>query len=164
MTNPLLTSLDELSKVLFLAMRFIDGDDIDEFNQELDKLGIKEGFGARAKKAMEEAANQPPGFIEFCQFCRKRIGQCKCQIVGGGNVSSLTPREIKMAKFLATECLEAATLAASTLDLTMMGNLDNRQMRNAYERIKGVAHFIRSANGPIADFTEEEARIIRESK
>lgn len=148
MTNPLLSSVEELLKVTQLMVRFIDQDDVDELNEELQKLGIEEGFGARAKKAIE---------------------------------NPLTEREIKMARFLATECLEGLSRADAALTITQdctfhpkmlmaagAAEVNADELRasliGAKERVTGLARHIRSADGPIGDFTEEEAKIIREAK
>jgi len=133
MTDPLVESVEELLKVLFLLMRFVQPEDVEELNQELEKLGIEEGFGARAKKALEEH-------------------------------STLTPREIRMAKFLAGECVVALRLARLMLNGLRKQEYYDDDLQRAIADVDKAYQSIIATDGVISDFTEEEAKIIREAK
>lgn len=149
MTDPLIASVEELSKFANLALRFIDGDDIEEFNSELVKLGIEPGIGARAKEAL--AAPRP-----------------------------LTPREIKMAGFLATDTLNVLSLAEGALMVSRNCEFDPRMVvaagksgvpiteiaetvEEAKKQVSALHSLLISSKGPLADFTEEEAAVIRKA-
>lgn len=175
MTDPLVSSVEELSKALNLAMRFIQPDDVDEFASELQKLGIEPGIGARAKEALE--ARKPLEVDGHIDRVLVRLNPCvfddltredkkeTLEWAAGIIISrhpSLTPREIKMAGFLAGDALEQIRSVERALE-----SAENWTPSGVYQRVVEAKTTINTMRATILSiiqgFTEAEAVEIRKA-
>lgn len=99
------------------------------------------------------------GICATCGVMKNRGEPCDNQECGEG-VFTLTPREIKMAAFLSGACLEGITAAEKAFDFI---DHDEHPIEKQHRTLIHLATTIRSKDGPIGDFTEEEAAVIRKA-